>query len=268
MRTLWMPHVTFTHTEYEKKRLFQGELCYFLYFWIGGLLSKESASANFKNNLSEICSKMMGNKVFGTHGCKDICDKVDQTLFNDRKTVFDFLYDHTTIRALLKNGGSNVVNKCERYIKDVKAAKAKVESHCDNDGNSHEYCTKFRFVNGTTIQRALLHLEDALTTAKQRIAEEESAALSKAEANLRQAVLEEKEDQHPDNINKNNNNWTTLPQKMLPQQYMMMMEQNIPHNQNIMHHHHHLPEQCEHQIVDYSNNSMHHEEEGGKITKM
>ncbi|ANQ08808.1 KIR protein [Plasmodium coatneyi] len=178
----------YVHTEYEKKRLFQKELCYFLYFWIGQQLSKDPPSGDFKNNLNDICSELM-TKIFNKNGCKNICDKVDQTTFDHMKSVFDFLYDHTTILALLKNGGSKVIEECDTYYQKVKAAKEAMGKHCPIGGSSNpNYCEHFWKVNGTTVQIELRNFESQLKNAQHRIESEAKTALSKTEEAVRSAT--------------------------------------------------------------------------------
>ncbi|ANQ07019.1 KIR protein [Plasmodium coatneyi] len=178
----------YVHTEYEKGRFFTREACYFLYFWIGQQLFSSSGGTDLQDTLHQICTKMMDTKVFGTHGCKDICDKVEKTTFGHMKSVFDFLYDHTTTRALLTNGGSKVIEECKSYKEKVKAAETAVGTHCENDGKKHNYCQNFWTWNSNSVSFNLSKLETSLTSAHERIEKEEQAAkLAKHEA-VSQAV--------------------------------------------------------------------------------
>ncbi|ANQ07753.1 KIR protein [Plasmodium coatneyi] len=181
----------YVHREYEKGRFFTREACYFLYFWIGQTLSKTFQDDNFKNNLSEICTKMMEINIFKTHGCKDICDKVDKDLFLKRKTLFDFWYDYGAIRTLLEHNAPLDVDKCGNYLQNVEAANSPGAVNCaGGTGPSDKYCQNFWRGNGNSISLNLKKLQSKLKSVQERMDQEKEAASARAheaETKLRKA---------------------------------------------------------------------------------
>ncbi|ANQ06686.1 KIR protein [Plasmodium coatneyi] len=165
----------------------KSEPYHFLYYWIGQKLSKINRSDFLFNvTTNTICDSIC--TTYGTYGCIDICDTVNRDLFQDMKIIFDYWYDHNSMRTLLENSESVDVDKCQNYIRSVNYATSTVETHCMTQGTSNEYCTKFFNVNKDDIHKKLIELQLTLTAAKQRITSEAELASFKAKAHLSEAV--------------------------------------------------------------------------------
>ncbi|ANQ08205.1 KIR protein [Plasmodium coatneyi] len=171
----------------ENEYLLNNKRCWFLYFWIGEKLYRDPKPDRIRSNLNSIC--MLIKEKYKNHGCKLICtENIEKGPFTHRKTLFEFLYDHTALRTLLWNGTPLDAEKCRNYFDKVKAAKEAMTTYCTTNNNSDDYCKNFWNLRKEDLQKELSDLEDALQKAQEIIKREAKLAASKTEAHLSEAV--------------------------------------------------------------------------------
>ncbi|ANQ10751.1 KIR protein [Plasmodium coatneyi] len=120
--------------------------CHFFYYWVGQMLNSSNRDESFSLYVNLIYNQLEGVNVNGVK-CPNITttDNVTWSLFQKRKTVFDYYHDYDTIQQqLLQQDGDG--NWCESthvdYLKAISLVYNDVLTSCANDNND-PCCVKY-----------------------------------------------------------------------------------------------------------------------------
>ncbi|ANQ07205.1 KIR-like protein [Plasmodium coatneyi] len=130
----------------SKEQPIKRERYNFLYYWIGGevlkKLKKNDNDATFKAFMSSICPNII-NEHEGD-GYKVICESIDGSIFQHRKTIFNYYHDYKDVKSGVQGDKSNCKDKWLSYLEGIVAACDAVSKDCqDIKSNNKLYCTNF-----------------------------------------------------------------------------------------------------------------------------
>ncbi|ANQ10126.1 KIR protein [Plasmodium coatneyi] len=143
-----------TDVMYKKSSSYD-KRCDFFYYWLGStVLDNLKEGSSFQNAMYEIYTKLQESS--GRNECPTITTTVDGVTFVQRKRMFDYWHDHSTIRTLVQKSGSSCDQQYGSYLGHIHAAYAAVEK--GYEGGSDEYWYKFWSKNKNAISEELSNL--------------------------------------------------------------------------------------------------------------
>ncbi|ANQ10606.1 KIR protein [Plasmodium coatneyi] len=122
----------------------QSELCSFLYYYIGDVLSKNPKCDNmFSLIMNMICSALESS--YKLKGCKIECStKHDKDIFLKRKAIFDYYHDFSVIQGELLQENHQCAAKYGSYLSAVVPIYEEVRQNCERASSSTDpYCIQF-----------------------------------------------------------------------------------------------------------------------------
>eukprot|EP00366_Plasmodium_knowlesi_P001211 XP_002258708.1 KIR protein [Plasmodium knowlesi strain H] len=140
--------------EYGLKE-YHGDRCTFLYYYIGGLLP-----VDLSKGLLMIRMNQIENALRGT-GRSNNCDNkyprttTNKSIFDQRKILFDFKYDHSKMQQQLTSSEFQCTDAYKSHLEAITRAYEAVSADCKGENGKYEYCKTFAknygdyFDNGT-----------------------------------------------------------------------------------------------------------------------
>ncbi|ANQ11136.1 KIR protein [Plasmodium coatneyi] len=131
----------------------EGDLYYLFYYWLGHKVWNSKGQGNeFSDVMNEIYFQLQ--TVFPGIHRGPTCTKCDQSEFGQMRKVFDYYYDHGTIKECIQESQTSVPNCTEQYSKYLQEAAevyGKMKQYCDQGGPSRNICCKhFKEISNPT----------------------------------------------------------------------------------------------------------------------
>ncbi|ANQ07388.1 KIR-like protein [Plasmodium coatneyi] len=117
--------------------------CHFLYYWIGDQLFKSGIGNSFNGLLSSVGSVL--NDIYKNQGCTVKYKSISGDIFLNRKAVFDYSYDYSTVRKEILEDKIHCKVKWSDYLNKVNLACKAMEGDCagKKDINDDQYCSDY-----------------------------------------------------------------------------------------------------------------------------
>ncbi|ANQ05998.1 KIR protein, partial [Plasmodium coatneyi] len=127
------------------KKEVKGPVYYLFYYWLGDKVwSSDRNGTPFPDVMTEIYFPLQ--TVFHGIDRGPICtEDIDQIKFNQMKKVFDYYYDHGTIKDCIHKSqisGLNCAQVYSDYLQEAADVYGKMKQYCEQPGSSRKICCK------------------------------------------------------------------------------------------------------------------------------
>ncbi|ANQ05765.1 KIR-like protein [Plasmodium coatneyi] len=160
-----------TYRKKGPKNSLESTARHFFYYWLGEKRSNSrKGSTEFRGDIILLCNAINQPSEKGPFGIP--CDNPEKVIFDQRKRIFDYYYDYSTVQKKILEDGDASREKWSSYLEGITKACDAIKDYCkpevENTRGDDQYCKQFEAQYGAYCSAAKLpELEYKLKSAQQ-----------------------------------------------------------------------------------------------------
>ncbi|ANQ10424.1 Variable surface protein Vir7-like [Plasmodium coatneyi] len=135
------------------------DLCYKLYYWIGQKVKDNYSSVNtFPWAMMKIYDQL--KRVVQDGPCGNMYNNIDGSLFSQRKIVYEYSEDYTTMEGHFTTKGESCDDEYKAHLEAIKKACTSVKPKCSGGEMDNPYCNHYNQKYKNYCEKKLSELEN------------------------------------------------------------------------------------------------------------